>query len=183
MSSTIRRSFALFILPAGSRGLVSFAIPILFRRIIDELVPQGRFEELAWITLGLVLVVALRGLFAYLEQSLTVGTLRLVNNAVFLGAGAGLLFWLNWKLASVATAVLPALALSSRILNRRLQVLSREIQEGDAQVSKELGEGLASTLTTKLLGLFPGWRGRSPRPSIVSSGRNRRKTHIPYGVR
>ncbi|MGQ9700340.1 MAG: ABC transporter transmembrane domain-containing protein [Candidatus Bipolaricaulaceae bacterium] len=72
------------------------------------------------------------------------GALRLFNNAAFLGAGAGFLFWLDWKLALVAAAVLPALALSSLALNRRLQVLSQEIQEGDARVSKELGEGLAS---------------------------------------
>ena len=221
MSSPIRRFFAQFILPRWRLGLgllcamllsttLAFPIPILFRRIIDELIPQGRFGELTWIALGLVLVVALRGLFAYLEQYLTViseetlvadventlvrhlltlpppffqerevgylmarvrsdptvakafflGALDLFNNAVFLSAGAGLLFWLNWKLALVAAAVLPALALSSRALNRRLQVLSQEIQEGDARLSKELGEGLASALTTKLLGLSAWVEGK-----------------------
>lgn len=217
MRSPIQRFFARFVLPRWKPGLgllsvmllataLVFPTPLLFRLIIDELIPQGRFGELTWIGLILVLVVALRGLFAYLEQYLTVvieetlvadvenalvhhlmtlppaffqerevgylmarvrsdpsvakafflGALAVLNNAVFLGMGAGLLFWLDWKLAVVAAAVLPALAFASRSLNRRLQVLSQEIQEGDALVSKELGEGLASVLTTKLLGLA-GW--------------------------
>jgi ABC-type bacteriocin/lantibiotic exporter with double-glycine peptidase domain len=88
------------------------------------------------------------------------GALALLNNAVFLGVGAGLLFWLDWKLALVAAAVLPALAFASQALNRRLQALCQEIQEGDALVSKELGEGLASVLTTKLLGLSAWVEGK-----------------------
>ncbi|MGC9018890.1 MAG: ABC transporter ATP-binding protein [Candidatus Bipolaricaulaceae bacterium] len=221
MSSPIRRFFAQFILPRWRLGLgllcvmllstaLAFPIPILFRLIIDELIPQGRFAELVWIGLALVLVVALQGLFAYLEQYLTVvseetlvadventlvrhlltlppaffqerevgylmarvrsdpvvakdffrGVLSLFNNAVFLIGGAGLLFWLDWKLALVAVVVLPALALSSRALNRRLQALCQEIQEGDALLSRELGEGLSSVLTTKLLRLSSWVEGK-----------------------
>ncbi|MGB9861140.1 MAG: ABC transporter ATP-binding protein [Candidatus Bipolaricaulaceae bacterium] len=221
MSSPIRRFFAQFILPRWRLGLgllcvmllstaLAFPIPILFRLIIDELIPQGRFAELVWIGLALVLVVALQGLFAYLEQYLTVvseetlvadventlvrhlltlppaffqerevgylmarvrsdpvvakdffrGVLSLINNAVFLIGGAGLLFWLDWKLALVAVVVLPALALSSRDLNRRLQALCQEIQEGDALLSRELGEGLSSVLTTKLLRLSSWVEGK-----------------------
>ena len=221
MSSPIRRFFAQFILPRWRLGLgllcvmllstaLAFPIPILFRLIIDELIPQGRFAELVWIGLALVLVVALQGLFAYLEQYLTVvseetlvadventlvrhlltlppaffqerevgylmarvrsdpvvakdffrGVLSLFNNAVFLIDGAGLLFWLDWKLALVAVVVLPALALSSRDLNRRLQALCQEIQEGDALLSRELGEGLSSVLTTKLLRLSSWVEGK-----------------------
>ncbi|MGQ9700341.1 MAG: hypothetical protein ACUVQS_04700 [Candidatus Bipolaricaulaceae bacterium] len=49
---------------------LAFPIPILFRHIIDELIPQGRFGELSWIAPGLVFLVALRGLFAYLTAIL-----------------------------------------------------------------------------------------------------------------
>lgn len=94
--------------------------------------------------------------------------LDLFNNAVFPSAGAGLLFWLDWKLALVAAAVLPALALSSRALNRRLQVLSQGIQEGDARLSKELGEGSPPPSRLSSSGFPLGRRGRSPRPSTVS---------------
>lgn len=214
MKSPIRRFFTRFILPRWGLALgllcsmllytgLAFPIPIIFRVIIDELIPQGRFSELVWIGLGLGLVVLLRGLFAFLVRYLTVigeetlvadvekalvqhlltlppaffqerevgylmarvrsdpgvakafflGVLTLFDNTVFLCAGAALLFWFDWKLAMVAAAILPVLAFSSRALNRRLQVLSQEIQEADALVSKELGEGLASIITTKLLGL------------------------------
>lgn len=213
-----------FILPQWKLGLgllsemlfttaLAFPVPLFFRLIIDELIPEGRFGELTWVGLGLVFVVVLRGLFACLEQYLTVvaeetlvadvenamvrhlltlpsaffqerevgylmarvrsdptvakafslGFLNLLNNAVFLGMGAGLLFWLDWQLALVAAAVLPALAFGSRTFNRRLQTLSQQIQEGDALVSKELGEGLASALTTKLLELSTWVEGKIAR--------------------
>lgn len=182
---------------------LAFPIPVLFRFVIDELIPQGKTGALLWAGIGLGLIVLLRGLFSYLTQLLTVlgeqslvadventvtahlltlpwaffqehevgylmarvrsdaavaksfflGILTLIDNVLFLCAGAALLFWLDWRLATAALVLLPALTLSSRTLNRRLQKLAYEIQEADAIASKELEEGLSSVLTTKLLKL------------------------------
>lgn len=85
-----------------------------------------------------------------------VGFLEILNNTLFLLIGAGLLFYLDWQLSLIAVAVLPTLALASKKLNTKMQTLCMDIQEGDALVSQELGEGLASALTTKLLGVR-GW--------------------------
>ena len=214
MNSPIRKFFARFILPRwkialgllGSMLLYSglaLPIPVLFRIVIDKLIPEGRLVELAWTAAGLGLIAVLQGFFAFLSQYLTVlgeqtlvadvektlirhllalpwaflqdrevgylmarvrsdtevakafflGVLTLFNNAVFLCAGAALLFWLDWKLATAAIVLLPSLTLASRSLNRRLQKLAYEIQEADAIASKELEEGLSSILTTKLLHL------------------------------
>lgn len=215
MRSPVLRFFKRFVLPRWKLELyllctmlisnaLALPVPVLFRHVIDVLIPRGRFRELWFFALGLVLIVALRGLFSFLEQYLKViseetlvvdvekalvqhllrlpasflqnrevgylmarvrsdpqvakafflGVLTILSNALFLAAATGILVWLDWKLALVAMTILPALAFSSRFLNRRLQILSRTIQEGDALVSKELGEGLSSSLTTKLLGLF-----------------------------
>lgn len=214
MSSPMARFLLRFVLPRWrlAMGLIAamlgsmaltFPIPLLFRKIIDELIPQRRFEELFAMGTVLLLLVAIRGFLAYLKQYLRVvseetlvqeventllkhimtlppeflqnhevgylmariradpavaknflfGLLNMVADAVFLAVGAGILFWLDWRLALVAVAILPALALASRWLNKRMQVLCQDIQEGDAIVSRELGEALSSVLTSKLLGL------------------------------
>lgn len=214
MSSPMARFIRRFVLPrwwlavgliAAMLGSIAlaFPIPLLFRKIIDELLPQQRFAELFAMGAILILLVAVRGFLAYWEQYLRVvteetlvqdventllvhimtlplgflqnhevgylmariradpavaknflfGLLSMVANAVFLAVGAGILFWLDWRLALVAIAILPVLALSSRWLNKRMQVLCQDIQEGDAIVSRELGEALSSVLTAKLLGL------------------------------
>ena len=214
MNSPIRKFFARFILPRWKIALgllgsmlfysgLALPIPVLFRIVIDKLIPEGRLVELAWTAAGLGLIAVLQGFFAFLSQYLTVlgeqtlvadvektlirhllalpwaflqdrevgylmarvrsdaevakafflGVLTLFNNAVFLCAGAALLFWLDWKLATAAIVLLPSLTLASRSLNRRLQKLAYEIQEADAIASKELEEGLSSILTTKLLHL------------------------------
>jgi len=214
VNSPIRKFFARFILPRWKIALgllgsmlfysgLALPIPVLFRIVIDKLIPEGRLVELAWTAAGLILIAVLQGFFAFLSQYLTVlgeqtlvadvektlirhllalpwaflqdrevgylmarvrsdaevakafflGVLTLFNNAVFLCAGAALLFWLDWKLATAAIVLLPSLTLASRSLNRRLQKLAYEIQEADAIASKELEEGLSSILTTKLLHL------------------------------
>jgi len=81
------------------------------------------------------------------------GSLSLASDALFLLVGAALLLYLDWRLALVALSVLPPLALVSKRLNTRMGVLCRDIQEGDAQVSQELGEGLSAALTARILGL------------------------------
>jgi ABC-type bacteriocin/lantibiotic exporter with double-glycine peptidase domain len=81
------------------------------------------------------------------------GALSLGSDALFLAAGAGLLLYLDWRLALLALSVLPALALASKRLNARMGVLAQAIQEGDALVSQELGEGLCAALPSRLLGL------------------------------
>ena len=86
------------------------------------------------------------------------GALSLASDALFLSVGVGLLLYLNWRLALVSLAVLPALALASKRLNARMGELCRDIQEGDARVSQELGEGLNAALTARLFGLRP-WIG------------------------
>jgi ABC-type bacteriocin/lantibiotic exporter with double-glycine peptidase domain len=214
VNSPIRKFFAHFILPRWKIALgllgsmlfysgLALPIPVLFRIVIDKLIPEGKLVELAWTAAGLGLIAVLQGLFAFLSQYLTVlgeqtlvadvektlirhllalpwaflqdrevgylmarvrsdtevakafflGVLTLFDNAVFLCAGAALLFWLDWKLATAAIVLLPSLTLASRSLNRRLQKLAYEIQEADAIASKELEEGLSSILTTKLLHL------------------------------
>jgi subfamily B ATP-binding cassette protein MsbA len=182
---------------------LTFPIPLLIRQIIDRVIPERRLDELVWMGLGLVLLVILQALFAYLTQYLRVvaqetvladvqrtlvghvltlpqaffhdrpvgylmarirsdpavakdfflGFLSILNNVLFLVIGGALLFYLDWRLALVAVAVLPALALASRGFNAKMQALCRDIQEGDALVSQELGEGLTGALTAKLLGL------------------------------
>lgn len=52
--------------------ILTFPVPLLIRYVIDEVIPEARLGELAWIGLGLVILVALRGLFSYLEQYLSV---------------------------------------------------------------------------------------------------------------
>ena len=214
MSAPIRRFFTFFILPRWKLGLclvtamlgsmaLTFPIPLLFRKIVDELIPQGRFGELSLIGTALLLIVGVRGLLSYLKQYLTViseetlvqdvenallrhimtlppaffqnrevgylmarirsdpavakgfflGALSIVANSIFLAVGTAILFRLDWQLAFVAVGILPVLALASRRLNTRMQALCQGIQEGDALVSRELGEALSSVLTTKLLGL------------------------------
>ncbi|MCD5407729.1 ABC transporter ATP-binding protein/permease [Candidatus Bipolaricaulota bacterium] len=221
MKSPIRRFLTRFILPRWKLGLalvtamlgsmaLTFPIPLLFRKIVDEFIPQGRFGELSLIGAALVTLVGIRGLLFYLRQYLTVvseetlvqdvqntllrhimllppaffkdrevgylmarirsdpavakgfflGTLSIITNAIFLVTGAGILFWLDWRLAFVAVAILPVLALASRRLNMRMQALCQGIQEGDALVSRELGEALSSVLTTKLLGLAKWVEGK-----------------------
>ncbi|MCX7844072.1 MAG: ABC transporter ATP-binding protein/permease [Candidatus Bipolaricaulota bacterium] len=80
------------------------------------------------------------------------GLLSLLQNAVFLAAGAALLFALEWRLALVAVLLLPSLALVSKRMNARMAQLSRGIQEGEAQASRELGEALSGALHVRLLG-------------------------------
>lgn len=153
MSSPIRKFFAHFILPRGKIALgllgsmlvysgLALPIPVLFRIVIDKLIPEGRLTELAWTAVGLGLIAVMQGFFAFLSQYLTVlgeqtlvadvektltqhllalpwaffqdrevgylmarvrsdaevakdfflGILTLFNNAVFLCAGAALLF-------------------------------------------------------------------------------------------
>jgi ABC-type bacteriocin/lantibiotic exporter with double-glycine peptidase domain len=207
VNSPIRKFFARFILPRWKIALgllgsllfysgLALPIPVLFRIVIDKLIPEGKLVELAWTAAGLGLIAVLQGFFAFLSQYLTVlgeqtlvadvektlirhllalpwaflqdrevgylmarvrsdtevakafflGVLTLFDNAVFLCAGAALLFWLDWKLATAAIVLLPSLTLASRSLNRRLQKLAYEIQEADAIASKELEEGLSSIL-------------------------------------
>ncbi|MEN3011043.1 MAG: ABC transporter ATP-binding protein, partial [Candidatus Bipolaricaulaceae bacterium] len=78
--------------------------------------------------------------------------ISILQNAAFLAAGAVLLFWLEWRLAMVAVLLLPALAAVSRRMNARMAQLSRGIQEGEAQASRELGETLSGALHIRLLG-------------------------------
>lgn len=83
MNSPIQKFLFRFILPRWWLSLsllssmvlytaLAFPIPLLFRLVIDEFIPQGKFFELIWAALGLGLVVLLRGLFSYLTQLLTV---------------------------------------------------------------------------------------------------------------
>lgn len=52
--------------------ILTFPVPLLIRYIIDEIIPKAYLSELAWVGLGLVILVAFRGLFSYLEQYLSV---------------------------------------------------------------------------------------------------------------
>lgn len=214
MNSPVRRFFTTFVFPhwglslgllaaTVASTLVALPIPLLLRKIIDEVIPQGRLEPLLWVGGGLLTLVALDGFFTYLRQRLTVvaqeailfdvqralvrhvlslpqaffqeqtvgyllgrirsdpgvakdflfGALRLANDVLFLLLGAALLLYLDWRLAILALFVLPLLALASRRLNVRMGILSRDIQEGDARVSQEMGEALSAALTARLYGL------------------------------
>lgn len=80
----------------------------------------------------------------------------ILQDLLFLGAGAALLIWLEWRLALVAFLLLPTLALVSKRMNARMAQLSRSIQEGEARVSQELGEALSGVLHARLLNA-QGW--------------------------
>ena len=72
MSSPIRKFFARFILPRwkialGLLGSMLFysalvlPIPVLFRIVIDQLIPEGRLVELGWTAAGLGLIALMQG--------------------------------------------------------------------------------------------------------------------------
>lgn len=77
----------------------------------------------------------------------------MAQNLVFLLAGVVILFWLDWRLALAAMALLPSLGLVSKRMNAKMALLSRDIQEGEAKASQELGEALSGALHTRLLGI------------------------------
>lgn len=104
------------------------------------------------------------------------GTLSLINDLLFLLVGAGLLLYLDWRLALLALSVLPALALASKRLNARMGILCQDIQEGDAQVSRELGEGLAAAMVSRLLGLR-AWIVQRVSASMISLQRANVRTN------
>ncbi len=217
MNKPIWRFFRRFILPRRKLGaillfstflstILNFPVPLLIRHIIDEIIPHAHLGDLAWVGAVLVILVALQGIFAYLEQYLAViaresllidvqmeltrhvlnlpqgffhaqqvgyliarvrsdpevakeffiALVDLANYALFLLIGLALLFYLDWRLALIAVSVLPLLALASMRLNTRMQLLCQEVQEGDALVSQELGEGFSAAQTVKLFGLA-GW--------------------------
>jgi len=93
MTSPIRKFFVRFILPRRKIALallccmlfssgLALPIPVLFRFLIDELIPSGRLSALAWTAAGLGLIVLMQGLFAFLSQYLTVvGEQTLVADA------------------------------------------------------------------------------------------------------
>jgi subfamily B ATP-binding cassette protein MsbA len=62
----------------------------------------------------------------------------------FLG-GAGLLFYLEWKLALAALVIIPGLMICVRFFSRRLRILSHEGMEQQAHVSRRVQESLTAT--------------------------------------
>ncbi|MFN3346679.1 MAG: ABC transporter ATP-binding protein [Candidatus Bipolaricaulaceae bacterium] len=81
------------------------------------------------------------------------GLIDILQNSAFLLAGVAILFWLDWRLALAALALLPALAVVSKHMNTRMALLCRDIQEGEARASQELGEALSGALHARLLGI------------------------------
>lgn len=213
MNSPLFRFFFKFIFPrwplvlgvifAGlGMSAASIPFPIVLRKVIDEVVPQGDWAKL--IVYGLVLagLVTAEGLLSFLAQALKVrggeailydaertlashvlklphrffqentagyligrvrsdpevakdfffGLVDFFQNLVFLLAGLAILLWLEWRLAILALAILPLLAAISKHMNTRMGMLCKDIQEGEANVAKELGEAFSGALHARLLG-------------------------------
>ncbi|MBN1145908.1 MAG: ABC transporter ATP-binding protein [Anaerolineales bacterium] len=77
---------------------------------------------------------------------------HLLSNLLRFIGGVGLLFYLNWRLASVTIIVLPLMLVAVRYLSERSRVLSHHRMERQALVKQRLQESLSASALIKAFG-------------------------------
>jgi ABC-type bacteriocin/lantibiotic exporter with double-glycine peptidase domain len=98
-------------------------------------------------------VESLRFLFSDVLANAAGQTLRLAG-------AAGFLFYLEWRIALLMLALLPALAWALRYFSRKVYLLSRERLERQAEAAGQIQESLADATTIKVLASSAGAAGK-----------------------
>lgn len=84
-----------------------------------------------------------------IQQMLTGAFIQLFIHSITLVAIAGILFYMNWKLAIAALAVLPFHALAMSKLRRRIRRSSHRVRSKMAQISGDLSEVISGAKVIK----------------------------------
>ena len=78
----------------------------------------------------------------------------------------GWLFWLNWKLTSITLLAAPFISLILTLYNRKMRVISRNLQESAGDLTSVIGESIACH---KVIKVFGGQASEADRFANVSN--------------
>lgn len=85
------------------------------------------------------------------SASTSVGTVLIRDSLTLVGL-LGWLLYLNWQLTTITLLVAPIIALFTRVFGKRLRTMSRASQQGMAQMTETLQEGIACQKVIKVFG-------------------------------
>jgi ATP-binding cassette, subfamily B, bacterial len=99
------------------------------------------------------LTLRLTGDVGMLRDTLVTAALPLAANALIVTGMLAVMAWLDWRLALVALAPLPLLALGSRRVGRRIQEVSRVQRQREGAMAAVAAESLSAVRLVQALGL------------------------------
>jgi ATP-binding cassette, subfamily B, bacterial len=88
-----------------------------------------------------------------LRDAAVTAFLPLVTNILILTGMAGVMLWLDWRLALLALSPLPLLALTTVRLGRRIQTVSREQRKREGSIAAAASEAMAGMRSVQALSL------------------------------
>src|SRR5580693_7355705 len=174
-----RGSLVLFLAATVVDAVLMVAVPLLLKVIIDDGILKkdtALVVGLAGVTAGLALADALLGLaerwlssrigeglifdlrsqvFAHVQQQALTSTLSaVVSNSVSLALVLVAMFLLSWPVTIISLALAPLFIIPARLIGRRLQRLTRESMQLDAQMGSTMTErfNVAGAMLSKLFG-------------------------------
>jgi subfamily B ATP-binding cassette protein MsbA len=74
----------------------------------------------------------------------------LVRDTLTILALLGWLLWLNWKLTSITLALFPVMAIVVRYFNKRMRIISKQAQHGQAQITHIIEEAASNNKVVKI---------------------------------
>jgi ATP-binding cassette subfamily B protein len=86
-----------------------------------------------------------------LSRTISWGCLDLVWGVCMLAGVSGAMLFIHWKLALVVLSVLPAMALTSLLFQRRILRASRKVRKTNSTITAAYNEGISGVRTTKAL--------------------------------
>jgi ATP-binding cassette subfamily B protein len=99
------------------------------------------------------LTVRLVGDIGVMRDVAVTALLPLITNLLILVSMAGVMLWFNWRLALVALALLPLVALSTHRLTGRIQHTAREQRRHEGELAARAAESIVAVRVVRALSL------------------------------
>lgn len=101
-----------------------------------------------------------------INQFITGGLTSLVQSSLLIVAYAGIMLWVDWRLALISFTVLPVMFAATNFFRTRIRSAFRETRFQQAAVNSQLNENITGMGTVQLF-------GREARSSVEFDGQNR----------
>src|SRR5699024_5894281 len=91
------------------------------------------------------------------QRALTTTLTSIVSHVIMLVLVLAAMLWLSWRITLIALALLPIFVIPAKIIGRKLQAVTRESMQLDAEMSSTMTErfNVGGAILVKLFGRMP----------------------------
>jgi ATP-binding cassette subfamily B protein len=151
------------VLITGLRALVTYFNTVGFALVANRVMTQVRadlYRHLQSLSLsfhtrarGGDMVIRVIGDVGLLREVVVTAVLPLLGNFLILVGMVGLMFWLHWQLALLASLTVPLFWFSTVRLSRRIQEVSRRQRQQEGSMASAAAESIGAIKTVQALSL------------------------------